>query len=506
MEKKIVVIGAGIAGLAAGCYARMNGYQVELYESHKVPGGLCTSWNRKGYKIDGCLHWLTGSAPADSFYRLWKELGAIQGRKIHDPEIFYRFRDREGRTFNAYCDADRLENHMKEISPADSESIEFLCRMIRKFSRFRSPVDKAFELFNVLDIVKMIWTMRPYMKSIKACSGITAAEFAERFKDPLLREALKMLLNDRDISLFAIIVTLSLLHNRAGGYPEGGSLEFARAIEKRLVDLGGRIHYGKQVERILVQDQRATGIRLEDGTEIDADYVISCADLYSTIHNLLGGKFIEPQHAELFRTSKIFNSSIQVSFGVRMDLTHEPLRIGDHLELHEPIQIGEKMTEWILVRNYAFDPTTASAGKTVIICIIPEADYDYWEKLYREKKAYKAEKERIASMIADKMNQIYPGFCDALEVTDVATPMTYVRYTGNYRGAYMTWVMTPELMKQHRLVKKSINGLDNFWLSGMWVQPPGGVPTGAKTSRDIMQMICKKDRRRFVTSVPPVES
>ena len=69
MEKKIVIIGAGIAGLSAGCYSRMNGYSVEIYESHALPGGLCTSWKKGEYTIDGCLHWLTGSSPGDSIIK-----------------------------------------------------------------------------------------------------------------------------------------------------------------------------------------------------------------------------------------------------------------------------------------------------------------------------------------------------------------------------------------------------------------------------------------------------
>ena len=48
MTKKVIVIGAGIAGLSAGCYARMNGYDAEIYEAHTQPGGLCTSWKRQG--------------------------------------------------------------------------------------------------------------------------------------------------------------------------------------------------------------------------------------------------------------------------------------------------------------------------------------------------------------------------------------------------------------------------------------------------------------------------
>jgi phytoene dehydrogenase-like protein len=244
-------------------------------------------------------------------------------------------------------------------------------------------------------------------------------------------------------------------------------------------------------------DDKAYGIRLENGEEIIADYVISAADLHATIYKLLDGRYIEPQHAELFRNQKIFSSSVQVSFGVNINLSHEPDCIAQVYKLSTPLLIGNQKTDWFVVRNYSFDPTLAPAGKTVIECTFMADDFEYWEKLYSDKIAYKAEKERIAKVVSEELEKRYPGFISRIEMTDVLSPMTYVRHTGNYKGSYMTWVMTPGLMKRHRMVKKTPPGLENFWLSGMWVQPPDGVPTGAKTSRDILQIICRKERKKF---------
>ncbi len=61
--KKVIIIGAGIAGLTCGVYARINGFETEIYELHTIPGGECTGWDRKGYHFDGCIHWLMGSKP-----------------------------------------------------------------------------------------------------------------------------------------------------------------------------------------------------------------------------------------------------------------------------------------------------------------------------------------------------------------------------------------------------------------------------------------------------------
>ena len=99
--KKILIIGAGISGLSAGCYARMNGYDAEIYEMHNIPGGLCTSWKRGGYTFDGCVHWLMGSGKGSPFNRFWNELGVLEGTRFIDHEEFFRFEDRElpGLTF-----------------------------------------------------------------------------------------------------------------------------------------------------------------------------------------------------------------------------------------------------------------------------------------------------------------------------------------------------------------------------------------------------------------------
>jgi phytoene dehydrogenase-like protein len=502
MTKKLIIIGAGIAGLSAGCYARMNDYEAEIYEAHSQSGGLCTAWKRKDYTIDGCLHWLTGSNPNYRFYKVWQELGAVQGRRMIDHNIFARFTAADGKSLIIYSDANKLEKHLLELSPADSDNIKLLCRLVRRFTRFQMPVGKPFELFNLFDIIPLIIKMMPISKDFNFCNQITIGDFALRFKNPFLRETLPKILSIKDYPLLSLVVTLSLLHMRAGGFPEGGSLEFAAAIERRFLNLGGKIIFKQRVEKILEEDGRAVGIRLADGSEIKADYVISAADLRTTLYDLLGGQHLDSTHEELFRDCKLAPSSVQVSFGVNLDLSSQPEGLSESYQLKNTILVGNQNFDWIFIKNYCFDKTLAPRGKSVVECTFIIEDFSYWEKLAGDKIAYRQEKERIAAAVSAELERHFPGFKSAIEVTDVATPMTYVRYTGNWKGTYMTWVIPPDKVKRFRLVKKTVPGLDNFWLSGMWVQPPGGVPTGAMTSRDILQLMCKKDRKRFRTEIP----
>ena len=69
-KEKVIIVGGGIAGLSAGIYALKAGFEAEVYEKNAIPGGECMGWNRKGYHIDNCIHWLTGTDP--QIYRVCK--------------------------------------------------------------------------------------------------------------------------------------------------------------------------------------------------------------------------------------------------------------------------------------------------------------------------------------------------------------------------------------------------------------------------------------------------
>ena len=114
-KKKFLIIGAGLAGLSAGVYAQMNDYESEIFEMHSLPGGVCTGWNRKDYYFDGCIEWLVGSAPGNSFNELFNQIGALDASiPITNHEIFTRVINIEGQELVVYTDADKFGEHLKE--------------------------------------------------------------------------------------------------------------------------------------------------------------------------------------------------------------------------------------------------------------------------------------------------------------------------------------------------------------------------------------------------------
>ena len=145
---------------------------------------------------------------------------------------------------------------------------------------------------------------------------------------------------------------------------------------------------------------------------------------------------------------------------------------------------------------YNFDPTLARPGKNVVVVEYP-TNYDYWHTLRQDIARYQAEKDRVANDIIAGLEQRFPGISDQVEMRDVATPITWERYTGNWRGAYVGW-----MSGAFDNVNKTLPWLDNFYMAGQWVSPGGGMPEAVMSGNHTIQFICKKDNRKFVTTKP----
>ena len=240
-EKSIIIIGAGFAGLSAGCYGQMNGYRTQIFEMHDLAGGLCTAWKRKGYTIDGCIHWLVGSSPQSGMYRYLEEVGIAQGREFINMDEYMRYESTDGRTFILYTNVDRLEKHLLEFSPQDAEPIQDFVQGIRMCLDFDQPSESDPPLKRLRKGLKLGLILATKGREMRKWMKISVAEFVMRFKDPVLREALRGMWFP-EFSMFFMLFTFAHLHNRNAGYPIGGSLPMSLALAKRYTNLGGVIH------------------------------------------------------------------------------------------------------------------------------------------------------------------------------------------------------------------------------------------------------------------------
>jgi phytoene dehydrogenase-like protein len=450
MSKKIIIVGAGVAGLSAGCFARMNGVDVEIFEKHKKPGGLCTSWKRNGYIFDGCIEFLVGTNPKSGLHNLWKAVGAFEGKEIIDHDFYMQIEGDSGKKITLYSDVDRLQEHLIELSPADAEVIGDLTDTIRSFSMPgitpQNSNRKSFEYANIKELI-------------------------DKFKDPFIKESLSF------DNLGFLIMTLGFHSMKDAGYPIGGSLEFAKGIEKRFIDLGGSIRYRSEIDEVVIENDRASGVKLNDGTVFPADYIVSAADGHQAIFRLLKGKYISDEIEALFRRGRTSPTSIQVSLGIDYDLSDEP-----HMIYYMPgktYEIAGENKTGFLFKHYCYDKTLSPAGKSVVTSNI-FSDYGYWANLAKDRSAYLAEKEKVESAIIEVFEQRFPNTKGKVEVVDVATPTTYERYTNAWKGAYMGWLPTAELSTP--CLPATLPGLDAFYMIGQWTSPGGGLPPALITA------------------------
>ncbi len=492
-DKKVVIIGAGIAGLSAGCYLQMNGYKSEIFELHNISGGLCTSWERKGYTFDGCIHWLVGSSPANSLYDIWSELGAIDNEtEIVDPEIFSRIETKDGLHFNIYTNIDKLEAEMLRLSSKDEEIIKEFTDAIRFFITFECSMDNP----PPPEVQRTFGEKIPAF--YKKWVYMPISEYVNKISDPILKMFFQKIFGDfigDEGSIFMLLATLGYMSAKTAGYPIGGSRPFAKRIENKYLKLGGKIHFNSRVKEIIVDNGKATGIILENGKKILADIVISAADGYDTIFNMLKGKYLDDEIKWYYENLTPFPPICQISLGIADDFKGIPHSLA--IPLKKPIKVDPKTDlKEIGLRIFNFDPTLAPKGKTAVVTFFYSKDYEYWTNMRENnRKKYNEIKERLANEIIDQLENRFPNIKSKIEVIDVSTPATFIRYTNNWKGSYEGWL--PDKKVMGKTITETLPGLDNFYMVGHWTRPGGGLPPAAMSGKKIAGIICKKDEKEF---------
>lgn len=492
MKKKVVVIGAGVAGLSAGIYAAMNGFDTEILEMHTVAGGQCTAWDRKNYRFDYCLHWLVGTSKG-AFYDVWRETNVINDHtEIIDHEIHSKIISNDGSEFIIYSNIDRWEKYLIDVAPADSKSIRKMCNDMRK-SALLDPFALPPELRNPFDYLKVLPALLPILIIVQKFGRRTIKEYIDKFnfKSEKLKSAFNAIYGDRNFSALAFIFMLGWFNQKNAGYIKGGSYPLAQRMLEKFKNHGGKISYKKRVEKIIVENDIAKGVILTDGTKIEADYVVGTADGFTTIYKMLEGKYVSKEIDFAYKNWELFTPLVQVSFGIKKSIPSEAPII---INVTEGIKIGRTNLEYgFSVMNYSFDSTMAPKGKSTII-LRYETPWNLWENL--EGEDYQNEKNQIEKDAIVCLNTIYPGISEYIEVIDVATPKTDVHYTGVKDGAYEGFLPTKENMMKS--LDMQLPKLKNFYMAGQWLFPGGGLPPSAQTGKWVVQLICKKEKKKFV--------
>jgi phytoene dehydrogenase-like protein len=486
-SKKVAIIGAGIAGLSLGCYLQKSGFSTEIYEANGKPGGLCTGWERDGYRIEGGLTGLWGSGPKHPFYKLYSELLDMEALAFSSPAIKTVYDFPDGKRFEEYADLGRLEQEMIEISPEDEGLIREWIADTRKITKIYLPIEKPKELYGLSERMRIKKGKEVLL--LKKWSRMTSHDFSRQFKNPMISQITEQFRTPVLMEMFY----LAGLGVGANGYPSGGASALAEKLAEQYESLGGTLHYFCRAQKIRVENRIAKGILFENGKSAHGDIIVSAMDGRGTLFDLLGGKFMNDQIRSLYEKPDLTPSVIQVAIGVRQAFEDEfPMR---RIILDVPHELHDGSVQ-SFIEVMRFTQTVHGQKKTLFRVQMDTKFASYWWMLKKaEKERYKKEKREVAAWVADVLDSRVSPIKSDIEMMNVTTPATYIHLTGNWRGAVKGW-NSKNIITDDPFYRE-LPELRNFYMAGQWVQPGSGIPMAFKSARDLAQLICKKEKKEF---------
>ncbi|MDR0334096.1 MAG: FAD-dependent oxidoreductase, partial [Dysgonamonadaceae bacterium] len=424
--------------------------------------------------------------------KLWHHIGALNDNvKINYSEPFVEY-NHKGMPIRLYRDVNRTEQEWLALSPADAKEIKRFCNNIRKVQKLSMPVQdiKGVKVTKrshpplslLFHAMRAMGVMRKYAK-------ISKNDYAHRFSHKGIRDMFLAIPGGQQ-GISMLFLTMGALSRGDGGFPEGGSLPFVQRIVDKFTDLGGKILYKTHVERIVVENGKVTGV-ISGDTHFPADAVIVASDTMA-IEQLFDTL---PKCAwldEMYRKTEP-TTCVLVSLGINADLQNYPDR--SIFKIKEPIQFANETFNSLFLNNYANDPHFSPDGKTTLTLQLAGDSYDFWKKA-KEENRYAEEKQKIADKIIEAIVAQIPEAEGKIEIVDVATPLTYERYCGNWKGSWMTAITGSLNINPY---PSTIKGLDGVYFAGQRIMPPGGLPPALMTGRMAVQYLCKDTNTLFIS-------
>ncbi|MBO7452468.1 MAG: NAD(P)/FAD-dependent oxidoreductase [Clostridiales bacterium] len=487
--KKVIIVGGGISGMAAGIILQNSGFETEIYEKNAVPGGELSGWKREGIYIDNCIDYLMCSKKGSAMNDLWHEIGMLtDDLKMHSKDVFFTYKGHGGEiTF--WRDKERTKREMLELSPDDKEAIDKFFENVDRAEYMIMPLDKPMDKMGLFDFMKLGDFAKNIPAAQKAYKGVSVKDLADSFKSPVLKSAV-MLTHPEDTQAYSFIMSYAMCTSGSGDIPEGGSLAAALRIANRYKEVGGKLHLNSPVKNVKIEGKIASGIVLEDGTEVKGDYVICATDANHTFTHLLPSEYMPKKLKQCFDDKEHFSvfSKFHAAF-----LIDGKTSIPEDTSFWESdgITVWGRETKDLGVICYDYDPTITPEGKTILQMKLFQygKEVDNWFELAKDREKYEEKKKEIALAMQKVIEKQYPETAGKIHVLDAWTPVSYARHCNAYRGAYMAFVAdkdtktvtTPGVIKQ----------LKNVFLAGQWLMGSGGLPPATAQGKYAAWRICK---------------
>jgi phytoene dehydrogenase-like protein len=509
-----IVVGAGLGGLSTAAFLATNGRRTLVLEQNQVVGGCSQVFRRQGnkYEFDVGVHYIGDCAPGGTVDRLLRGLGLedrIEFAEL-DPDGFSTI-TLPAVTFRVPRGWQAYEDRLAHTFPEQEEGVRRCVRTLRAVAeeiRAERPDGLRHAVSRVANLrATLWWGLRPLERLYDAC-GLTqeartviAGESGDYAVPP----------SKAPVALHAGFLDHYL---KAGAYyPKGGGQVIGARLTEVIVAHGGTVRTKARVEQILLEDDRAVGVRLAGGEEIHAPVVVSNADIKRTYLELVGREQLPKRlrrKVEGFRMAlPLFSLYLAVDFDVRDRLPNSTAWIYPHADIEAiyadayagrvPAQVPVFMTSGTL-KDPDGDHTAPPGHSTLELMTIAPADHDTWAvgegpvagERYSRTPSYLAAKEKLAEAVLDTASLVLPDLRDHIVYRDASTPITQERFTLSSGGACYGLEMTLDQLGPFRPdVTTSIPGLYLAGAStkhqhGIVATLNGGVGTaGAILGRDL---------------------
>jgi phytoene dehydrogenase-like protein len=485
-EYDAIIIGSGLGGLSCAAAFARQGFKPLIIEQHYKIGGYATTFERPGgFEFDVSLH-STSVGERNGVHNLIPGFPEIKNVEFDPHPNLYRviFPDYDIRVPQKNIQA--YINHLIKLFPEEKAGIEGIFEDMEGITTDIGKFSKAGSKINMNTFPAEF----PYL--FKSFNRTWGDLVETRLKNSKLKSIVSSLwvyygLPPSKLSpYYYAMPTFGYLKN-GGYYPRGKSQKISDAFEKYIEDHGGKIIIKSRVEKILTKNNKAYGVVTEDGKELNAKVIISNANAYDTFNKMLDNKDVMKDYLVKLEKLSVSLSSFQIFLGLKKDLIKEigitdteifyntTYDFDEDYELMKNADVEKGGYAITLYDNIykGYSPT----GKNTINVMTLQG-FDHWEKFqenyFKENKdEYRKEKERIANILIEKVeNTLLPGLSDAIEVMEIGTPLTNIRYTNNFKGAIYGFDQTIDNSGQNRLDHST--PIINLYLSGAWTKPGHG--------------------------------
>ena len=497
-----IVIGSGLGGLSCAAAFARQGFTPLVIEQHDKPGGFATAFARPGgFVFDVSLH-STTVEERDGVLNLIPGFPEITDVEFLLHPTLFRSIYPEHDIRAQQRDPQAYITQLGELFPEEREGVAGL------FEDMRGLVDEVGRLSSARGQVDMSRFPIDFPNLARLHDKTWGAMVDARIQDPKLKAIVSGQwgyygLPPSRLSCFYYALPFLGYLSAGGCYPRGRSQAISNALARYITAHGGRILLNTRVDRILVSDGAATGVATADGTTFTGRAVVSNADPFTTFQRMIADQSAVAEYEAMWQRYSVSLSSFQVFLGLKDDLVRK-LGITDSEIFVEPGYDPEASYAHALAGDVehcgvsitlydAVDHDYSPPGKNTINLMTLQG-YGPWEAYeadYRagRKTAYNREKNRMADMLIEKAERtLLPGLSQAIEVKEIGTPLTNVRYTGHHRGAIYGWDQTVNNSGGTRVGHAT--PIKNLYLAGAWSRPGHGygavIPSGLEGFGEIV--------------------